>query len=111
VYGYLFTWKSPARRGTLGACHTLEIGFIFGNLDPKFCGSGPSVDRLSVQMQDSWLSFVKTGNPSCQSLGEWPQYGDKRKMMLFGPDSHVEEDPYPEERRIWNIIGDIKLQP
>jgi para-nitrobenzyl esterase len=37
-YNYLFRWKSPAAGGILGACHVLEIGFVFGNYNAAFNG-------------------------------------------------------------------------
>ena len=107
AYNYLFTWKSPIMGGVLGACHVLEIGFVFGNCDEKFCGAGPQVDRLSANIQDAWLSFARTGDPSCKSLGRWPQYGENRKTMILGKDCHMEEAPYEEERHAWDIIGDV----
>jgi para-nitrobenzyl esterase len=107
AYNYLFTWKSPIMGGLLGACHVLEIGFVFGNLDEKFCGGGPLADKLSTRMQDAWLSFARTGNPSCESLGSWPQYGENRKTMILGKECNIEEAPYEEERHIWDIIGDV----
>jgi para-nitrobenzyl esterase len=93
--------------GILGACHVLEIGFVFGNHDDQFCGAGPLADKLATQMQDAWLSFARTGDPSCESLGSWPQYGENRKTMILGEECHIEEAPYEEERHIWDIIGDV----
>ena len=58
-------------------------------------------------MQDAWLSFARTGNPGCASLGEWPPYCDRRKTMLLGRECRIEEAPYEEERRIWDTIGDV----
>jgi para-nitrobenzyl esterase len=107
AYNYLFTWKSPAAGGMLGACHALEIGFIFGNYEPGFCGSGPDADRLALQMQDAWLAFARTGNPGCPSLGEWPQYGGQRQTLVFSKNSRVEKAPYEEERRIWETFTDV----
>jgi para-nitrobenzyl esterase len=107
AYNYLFTWKSPIMGGILGACHVLEIGFVFGNHDEKFCGVGPLPDKLSVRVQDAWLSFARTGDPSCESLGSWPQYGENRKTMILGKECYIEEAPYEEERHIWDIIGDV----
>lgn len=102
AYNYLFTWKSPVRGGILGACHALDIGFVFGTHNDSFCGSGPAADRLSANMQDAWLAFARTGNPSCESLGKWPGYGDRRVTMLLGEDCHLEEAAYDEERRAWD---------
>jgi para-nitrobenzyl esterase len=88
----------------LGACHSLEIGFVFGAYDDMFCGTGPDADKLSAAMQDAWLAFAKTGNPSTKTAGEWPVYGDKRNTMIFGKDTHVEAAPYEQERAIWDSV-------
>src|SRR5204862_1095820 len=58
---YLFTWSSPVFDGALGACHALEIPFVFGQLDAPgmavFAGSGPEAAELSRNMQEAWLAF------------------------------------------------------
>jgi len=104
VYNYLFTWKSPALDGLLGACHALELGFVFGTYDAQFCGRGSDADRLSQRMQDAWLAFARNGNPTCPSLGEWPEYGEQRHTMLLGSDCRLQEAPYEEERRAWEVV-------
>jgi para-nitrobenzyl esterase len=104
VYSYLFTWKSPALDGLLGACHALELGFVFGTHDAQFCGRSLDADRLSQCMQDAWLTFARTGKPTCPSLGEWPEYGGQRRTMLLGSDCRLEEAPYEEERRAWEVL-------
>jgi len=104
VYSYLFTWKSPALGGLMGACHALELGFIFGTHDDVFCGRGPDADRLSRRMQDAWLAFARDNSPACPSVGEWPEYGERRRTMLLGPDCLLEEAPYEEERRVWETL-------
>ncbi len=107
TYNYLFTWKSPALGGMLGATHSLDIGFVFGTCIPEFHGSGPAAHRLSDNMQDAWLAFARTGDPSCESLGKWLPYGRNRNTMVFGEDSHPEAAPYDEERRAWEAITDF----
>jgi para-nitrobenzyl esterase len=109
TYAYLFTWKSPALGGSLGACHALELGFLFGNFEPNFSGTGPEADALARNIQDAWLAFARTGNPSTKSLGEWPQYGDHRETMLLGRECSIVAAPYDEERRAWEAIPDTVL--
>ena len=108
AYNYLFTWKSPAMGGVLGACHGLEIGFVFGNYNDMFCGSGPEADKLAQCMQDAWLAFAHTGDPSCESIGKWPVYGSKRMTMILDRNCHVEMAPYEEERQAWEKTGKFK---
>ncbi len=101
AYNYLFTWVSPVMGGTLGACHALDIGFVFGTYDDTFCGTGPDAEKLSRCIQDAWIAFARTGDPSCEGVGTWPPYGDRRVTMMLGKDCHVEEAPYEDERRAW----------
>ncbi len=101
TYNYLFTWKSPVMGGIMGACHALEIGFVFGGYDAMFCGSGPDADKLSECIQDAWLAFARTGDPSCESIGKWPVYGNNRTAMILGKPCSVEEALYEDERRAW----------
>jgi para-nitrobenzyl esterase len=107
-YNYLFCWKSPAAGGRLGACHALELGFVFGNYDAAFCGSGPEADHVSRVMQDAWLSFARTGNPSCKSLGAWPQYCEGRASMIFDRTSRLEKAAYEEERQVWETLEELE---
>ncbi len=103
---YLFTWESPARRGAMGACHSLEMPFVFGTLhhplEVKFTGSGPDADRLSENMMDSWISFARTGDPNHENLNGWVAYdSNQRATMIFGRESGIADAPFEEERAIW----------
>jgi para-nitrobenzyl esterase len=111
VYNYLFTWKSPVMGGVMGACHTLEIGFVYGQHDDTFCGTGPDADRLSRCMQDAWLAFARTGDPSCETAGKWPVYGKERLTMILDKDCHVEAAPYEGERSAWDRINMLFTKP
>ena len=68
VFMYLFSWESPGFGGILGACHAIEIAFVFGCLDlpggENFVGTGPAADRLAELTMDAWLAFAKSGDPA-----------------------------------------------
>jgi para-nitrobenzyl esterase len=106
TYCYLFTWESPAMRGALGACHALEIPFVFGNLDApgmdRFAGSGQEAAVLSEVMMDAWLAFARTGRPGHNRLPQWPPYEPTaRATMVLGPEIQVLERPMDQERALW----------
>jgi para-nitrobenzyl esterase len=111
AYNYLFKWKSPVMEGALGACHALEMGFVFGNFDDTFCGSGPEAQALSNKMQDAWFAFAETGDPSCELLGKWESYGDSRATMLLDRECRLENAPYEEERAIWDTFDMLFTKP
>ena len=103
TYAYLFTYASPAMRGALGACHALEMPFVFGTLSAptqdRFAGAGPDVECLSANMMDAWISFARTGRPAHGGIGAWPAYdAQTRSTMVFDRASRAESDPFGEER-------------
>lgn len=98
TFSYLFTWPSPAPG--IGACHAVDLPFVFGTLDSKgadaFAGSGPAAEALAIRMQDAWLAFAHTGVPG------WPAYDHTtRATMLFGEKCEVVADPMADERQAW----------
>ena len=62
---YQFDWESPARGGQLGACHGLEVPFVWGmigkNSTTNFSGTGEAANHLAEQMMDAWIAFAKSG--------------------------------------------------
>jgi para-nitrobenzyl esterase len=62
---YEFDWGSPAFGGTLGACHALEIPFVF---DTLACATGPEglageapPQDLATHMHGLWVRFAGDG--------------------------------------------------
>jgi para-nitrobenzyl esterase len=104
VYAYLLEWESPLLGGSLGACHAIDLPFVFGTAEHAelFVGSGPEVARLEERMMDAWLAFARGGDPSCDALGAWPRYdAERRRTMILGPECRVVEDPAGAERAAW----------
>jgi len=111
AYNYLFTYRTPVMGGVMGAMHGLDNPFLFNNLEPDFTGSGSEVESLAAKIQDSCIAFVRTGNPSCESIGEWPVYGKDRMTMILDTNARVEAAPYEDERRVWDDYDLINTRP
>jgi len=102
TFMYEFAWPSPAFDRRLGACHALEIPFVFDTLDlgrEQMMG-GALGDRPPQQLADAmhaaWVRFAADGDPG------WPRYDlQRRTVMRFGLESSVVEDPYARERELW----------
>ena len=110
TYSYLFTHPSPSLGGMLGACHAIDLPFVFGTYGLEamktFAGEGPAVEALSARVQDAWLAFARTGNPSHEGLPAWPPYeSTKRSTMVLGPECRVEDAPREAERAFWDGIA------
>jgi para-nitrobenzyl esterase len=107
AYQYLFTWESRAFGGRLKATHALEIPFVFNNLNRAgvdvFLGPGPLPQALADAMHAAWITFIRSGDPSCDAVGEWPAYQlDRRTVMEFGDCVGVRSDPYCATRALWH---------
>jgi len=99
AYLYEFAWRSPAFDGKIGACHLMEIPFVFDNLHigdmEVLLGSDPP-QEIADFMHTAWVAFAKTGNPG------WSHYDlEKRSTMLFDVVSKVVDDPRASERLCW----------
>jgi para-nitrobenzyl esterase len=106
TYAYLFTWRSPAWEGRLGAGHCVELPFVFGQYDIPdargFVTPSAEVERLSQQMQDAWVAFARTGNPRTAALQDWEPYTTaRRSTMLLDTACRAVDAPYETERRFW----------
>jgi para-nitrobenzyl esterase len=87
VWLYLFS-QTPAGRETLGASHSSEMPFIFGEMatPPTGVTYGTADKRLSSEMQRYWANFASTGNPNGHGLAAWPAYepGSRDYLELAG---------------------------
>jgi carboxylesterase type B len=98
TYMYEFAWRSPQFHGLLGACHALEIPFVFDTLghgtEPLWGADPPQ--PLADAMHAAWVAFATTGNPG------WPRYDlSRRATMRFDTTSAVVDDPHAAERALW----------
>lgn len=102
VWMYLFSWPAVGEEA-LGACHALELPFVFGTLEgptAALTGTDEQARALSAAIQDAWVRFARDGQPS--SPGGWPRYEPERRATLeLGTPVVVVEDPEGPERRLW----------
>jgi para-nitrobenzyl esterase len=105
TFMYEFSWRSPAFDGRLGACHALEIPFVFDTLDKgadqmvgPLLGPAPP-QQLGDTMHAAWVSFATSGDSG------WPKYDlSRRATIRFDTTSEVVDDPRSVERKLWQGV-------
>ncbi len=117
TYCYLFDWRPPVIGRALGACHGLELPFVFGGARGALIRAGLFTDRtarpLSDYMQDAWIAFARTGMPHRGDETEWPAYeGERRSTKRLGRTRSVLSDPHRSAREFWAPLipdGEVRL--
>lgn len=104
---YEFDFRSPLFDGEMGACHAIEVPFVFGTVDgafgAAFTGGGPLARELSQRTLAAWASFARSGDPNHESLPRWPVYETSRRAtMRLAPTCVVEAAPRDALRPFWD---------
>ncbi len=76
---YEFGWQSPAFDGAMGACHAVEMPFVFNTLatatGPEgMCGAHPPQD-LADRMHGLWVGYAKDGSLP------WPEFDRDTRIV------------------------------
>jgi len=99
IYRYRFDMapfsKNP-NAPRLGAYHSAEIEYVFGQLDSKTDVTWRDSDRqVSEMMQKYWANFAKNANPNGPGLPKWPPYtaSDGWPVMILAdpPTAHKDD--------------------
>ncbi|MCU4186671.1 carboxylesterase family protein [Acidiferrimicrobium sp. IK] len=103
TFVYRFAWASPAFGGAMGACHALELPFVFDTLDDPgyrpLLGSDPP-RQLAAAVHRAWIDFAATGDPG------WPAYSAQRpEAMEFATPAGVAPVHRPQELAAWGASG------
>lgn len=102
TWRYEFTWPSPGFGGRLGACHGLELPFVFDGVGRVDYGSfaipqdDEALQELARRTHRAWVAFAGTGDPG------WPQYTvDRPTVQRIGLEWSTTERADGPERALW----------
>ncbi len=101
---YVFAWPTSLLGGRMGACHAVEIPFVFNNVHQpgasQFLGAAQHLDELSAQMNQAWIRFANGDRPHPQ----WQAEDESHPVWRFHNDATagLVSDPYVRERSCWH---------
>ena len=80
-----------ARGRNMGASHSSETMYTFGNFVRPFAAVVTDADReLSATMMNAWVQFIRTGDPNVAGLPSWPRYARASDQhMDFGDEIRI----------------------
>jgi para-nitrobenzyl esterase len=109
VFMYIFTFESetPAAPGVTyptKAAHALEIAFKF-NHPESVRSQRQERFKAARNMSRAWAAFARTSNPTHDEIPNWPAYTlETRATMFLDAECKVVNDPYREERLLWQQL-------
>ncbi len=91
---YEFDWRSPACDGELGACHGMELPFVFDTLasvtGPRGLAGEAPPQALADRVHSLWVGFATDGTLP------WPAFDDAtRSVHLLAANRTVSEQVMP----------------
>ena len=96
VYLAWFDYNAPLFGGRIRAFHCADISYWFKNTDlmVTHTGGGAEPRGVSDQMSAALLAFMRTGNPNCKEIPNWPAYTpEEAATMIFDVKSEVRNAP------------------
>jgi para-nitrobenzyl esterase len=109
------TWRyrfdRAARRPGLGACHGIDLPYVFATLDragwESFAGDDDAARGISQRLRAAWTAFARDGVPDAPGIPAWPPFDDARRAtLLFDDRCRVVDDPDAPIREAWESIAD-----
>ena len=97
---YEFAWRSSLFDGRLGACHALDIPFVFDHLELSSMTGERPPQALADAMHRAWIAFAREGDPG------WPAYNSQDRVVMHFADGGgtLAADPQAAERRLWDGV-------
>jgi para-nitrobenzyl esterase len=90
---YEFDWRSPACGGELGACHGIELPFVFKTLasatGPKGLAGEAPPQELAERAHAIWVGFARDGSLP------WAEFGGDRQVWQLERGAAISEPVMP----------------
>ena len=96
---YMYYWTEPSALRYLGACHAVELAYVFQNPQQTIFTGKPADPALTKAVGDMWASFARSGDPSIPSL-KWRRYDAKQRLTaILSRSPRIQSDPLGAQRK------------
>ena len=95
---YMYLWTKPLNAPVYGACHSSEVCYVL-NTGRQIKTEETPDSALAAEVQQMWVNFATTGNPSTPQH-YWPAYETiQRTTMILDDNMGVDKSGESEEMR------------
>jgi len=95
---FVYYWSFPSSLPERGACHAVELAFVLNNPQESIYTGGNFNSALAAEVQQMWVNFAVSGDPSTNSH-KFPRYDSReRQVMRLDTVIRPESDMLHEQR-------------
>lgn len=106
---YMYYWIQPSSIRFRGACHAVELSYVFQNPQEMIFTGEPADPSLTKAVGDMWANFARTGDPSVPGL-DWTTYNEKqRSTAIISRSPHIKSDPLKAQRELLSPLLRYKI--
>ena len=96
---YMYYWDKSLKDELYGACHGAEVSYVL-NTGRQIKMGDDHNPVLAAEVQQMWVNFATTGNPSTPQH-YWSTYDETRRATMTLADTiQLVNDPLSEQRRL-----------
>jgi para-nitrobenzyl esterase len=101
VYRLSYVAESMRNQSTEGALHFSDVPYVFDTVRATIQNATPLDFAMSRTIQDYWVAFAKTGDPSGNEGTLWPKYDPNTDVIMsFTADGKAVAIPDPLKTRL-----------
>jgi len=84
IYLCDFDWRSPKDGGVWGAAHSIDVPFVFGNLDAHRLTSEPDARAIATMKAEmaTYVAFARTGSPNNPAIPAWQTFDPQGRASM-----------------------------
>ena len=97
---YTYYWTMPGSDEQIGACHAIELSYVFNNPQVTIYNGSLYNRELADAVQDMWVNFARTGRPDTDTVRWEPFTSETRVTMVLGEEIRAEQDMKNRQRRL-----------
>ena len=106
TYRYVFTYVPPSERDkTLGAIHTADINYVFGN------DLAEDAQEMGQEVRKRWVNFARSGKPTADNQPPWPAYqlSDESLWHFTSRGTHAGPDANAARLDFLESLGSLQI--
>ncbi len=97
---YLYYWTEKSTLPFRGACHAVELSYVFGNTQETIFTGQPADELLSQKVMRMWANFARCGDPSIDGF-DWAQYDNEARLTaVLSKGMKMHGDVLSKQRRL-----------